>query len=196
MFKIIDTNSDDAPDQARPRQRRSRRNAWRDGLAAHSVIAGLEGAKSYRAFERAIVASFEPRSAIEYELILWLASLFWRLRRATAIETALLQRHVGVDHSSRVDTRNRNEQTAAIAHPRLSHRGRNQGSVRLARWRALPWWRESTSFRAYPSPTSFPQLRSPCPYACAIVVRKALQFLAQLVAFGLRDNYGESVFNC
>src|SRR5208282_3929396 len=99
MFKVINTNPDEAPGESQPRQRRSSRTAWRDGLGAYSVIAGLENVKTYRAIERAVIASFEPRSAIEHELILRLVSLFWRLRRATAIETALIQRHVGVDHT-------------------------------------------------------------------------------------------------
>jgi len=73
--------------------RRSRRKAWRDGFAAQTVIAGLEDDRSYRAFERAIVASFGPRSVIELELIHRLASLFWRLRRASAIETGLFGLH-------------------------------------------------------------------------------------------------------
>ena len=53
-----------------PRARRggSRRSAWRNGLAAQSVIEKLEYVRSYRAFERAIIASIEPRSAIELEL--------------------------------------------------------------------------------------------------------------------------------
>ena len=128
MFKVIDTTADDAPAEARPKRRRSRRNVWRDGLAAHSVIAGLEDAKSYRAFERAIIASFESSSAIEHGLILRLASLFWRLRRATAIETALLQRDVGGYHAVRAEIRT-HEGAAAGAQRRLSHRGHRQRGI-------------------------------------------------------------------
>ena len=127
MFKLIDTTPNDAPDESRPKRRRSRRNAWRDGLAAHSVIVGLEDTKSYRVFERAIIFSFEPRSAIEHELILRLASLFWRLRRATAIETALLQCH-GVDDPSRMGIRTHQEATAIVG-PRLSRHGRHRASI-------------------------------------------------------------------
>ena len=44
MFKVINTDTEDAPDKARPtRRRRPRRNAWRDGLAAQSVIARPRG---------------------------------------------------------------------------------------------------------------------------------------------------------
>src|SRR5262249_23485697 len=40
-----------------------------------------------RAFEAAIVAEYLPQSPVEKELVHRLASLFWRLRRATSIET-------------------------------------------------------------------------------------------------------------
>jgi hypothetical protein len=81
--------------------RRSRRKAWRDGFAAQTVIAGLEDDRSYRAFERAIVASFGPRSVIELELIHRLASLFWRLRCASAIETGLFGHHSAAGYRER-----------------------------------------------------------------------------------------------
>jgi hypothetical protein len=70
---------------------RSRRNALRHGLTAETVIGVLEDPRHYKAFEAAIVASYAPRSPVERELTLRLASLFWRLRRATAIEAGLFQ---------------------------------------------------------------------------------------------------------
>jgi hypothetical protein len=76
------------PDRKR---RRSRRRAWRDGLADQTVIRDLEDARSYRAFERALVGSINPRSVIELALVHRLASLLWRLRRANAIETGLFE---------------------------------------------------------------------------------------------------------
>ncbi|MGY8685533.1 hypothetical protein Q2941_48645 [Bradyrhizobium sp. UFLA05-153] len=42
-------------------------------------------------FELAITADFEATSAVERELVLRLASLLWRLRRATAIESGLFR---------------------------------------------------------------------------------------------------------
>jgi hypothetical protein len=78
-------------DRPRRRRRRSRRDLWRDGLAAHTVIDNLEDAKCYRGYEQAIIASIAPRSVIELELTHRLASLFWRIRRANAIETGLFQ---------------------------------------------------------------------------------------------------------
>jgi hypothetical protein len=70
---------------------RSRRNAVRHGLTAETVIGAVEDAADYRAFEEAITADYDARSAVERELVLRLASLLWRLRRATAIETALFE---------------------------------------------------------------------------------------------------------
>jgi hypothetical protein len=68
---------------------RSRRNAVRHGLTAETVIAALEDASDYKAFEEAITADYDAQSAVERELVLRLASLLWRLRRATNMETAL-----------------------------------------------------------------------------------------------------------
>src|SRR5262249_35542054 len=73
-----------------PRGRR-RRSAWRDGLADQTVVKALEHVRSYRAFERALIASVDPRSVIELALAHRLASLLWRLRRASAIETGLFE---------------------------------------------------------------------------------------------------------
>ena len=71
--------------------RRSRRRAWRDGLADQTVVNTLEDVRCYRAFERALIGSVDPRSALELALVHRLASLLWRLRRACAIETALFE---------------------------------------------------------------------------------------------------------
>ena len=72
-------------------KQRSRRNAVRHGLTAETVIAELEDAEDYKAFELAVTSDFDAPTAVERELVLRLASLLWRLRRATAIQTGLLQ---------------------------------------------------------------------------------------------------------
>ena len=69
----------------------SRRNALRRGLTAETVIAALEDAEDYQAFEAAVIADYDAKSAVERELVLRLASVLWRLRRATSIETALFE---------------------------------------------------------------------------------------------------------
>jgi len=69
----------------------SRRNAVRHGLTAETVIGALEDAEDYATFEMAVTADFDATSAVERELVLRLASLLWRLRRATAIESGLFR---------------------------------------------------------------------------------------------------------
>jgi len=69
----------------------SRCNALRHGLTAETVIGALEDAKDYEAFEAAITADYDAQSAVERELVLRLASILWRLRRATTMETGLFE---------------------------------------------------------------------------------------------------------
>ena len=101
-LKQIKANRRNAENSTGPRseagKQRSSRNAVRHGLTAETVIEPLEDAEDYAAFEEAIAASFDPETAVERELILRLASLLWRLRRATSIETALFQ--VKIEHDS------------------------------------------------------------------------------------------------
>ena len=72
-------------------KKRSCHNAVKHGLTAETVIAGLEDSQEYMAFELSGTADFDAQTAVERELVLRLASLLWRLRRAAAIETGLLQ---------------------------------------------------------------------------------------------------------
>ena len=101
-LKQIEANRRNAENSTGPRseagKQRSSRNAVRHGLTAETVIEPLEDAEDYAAFEEAIAAGFDPETAVERELILRLASLLWRLRRATSIETAVFQ--VKIEHDS------------------------------------------------------------------------------------------------
>jgi hypothetical protein len=72
-------------------KRQSRRNALRHGLTAETVIDLVEDSADYKAFEKAVVAEYQPQTIVERELTFRLASLIWRLRRATAIESGLLR---------------------------------------------------------------------------------------------------------
>ena len=62
------------------------------------MIGALEDAEDYKAFEAAIIADYDAQSAVERELVLRLASLLWRLRRATTMETGLFE--IQADHLS------------------------------------------------------------------------------------------------
>jgi hypothetical protein len=94
-FRQIEANRRNALRSTGPKtedgKRRSRQNAVRHGLTSETVIAALEDIEDYQAFEAAVIADYDARTAVERELVLRLASLLWRIRRATAIETDLLQ---------------------------------------------------------------------------------------------------------
>src|ERR1700686_1718121 len=94
-FRQIEANRRNALRSTGPKtehgKRQSRRNAVRHGLTAETVIAALEDIEDYRGFEAAIIADYDAQTAVERELGLGLASLLWRIRRATAIETDLFQ---------------------------------------------------------------------------------------------------------
>ena len=94
-FKQFEANRRNAHKSTGPTteegKQRSRCNAVRHGLTAETVIGALEDAEDYKAFEAAIIADYDAQSAVERELVLRLASVLWRLRRATAIETGLFE---------------------------------------------------------------------------------------------------------
>ena len=82
-------------------KQRSRCNAVRHGLTAETVINALEDAEDYTAFEATVIADYDAQSAVERELVLRLASLLWRLRRMTAIETGLFEIQAGNPNACR-----------------------------------------------------------------------------------------------
>ena len=94
-FRQIDANRRNAQFSTGPvteeGKRTSRQNAVRHGLTAETVIDALEDAEDYAAFEMAVTADYDAQSAVERELVLRLASLLWRLRRATTIESGLFK---------------------------------------------------------------------------------------------------------
>ena len=73
-----------------PKKANSAHAAMRSAMGSprETVIGALEDAEDYKAFEAAIIADYDARSAVERELVLRLASLLWRLRRAATIERA------------------------------------------------------------------------------------------------------------
>ena len=94
-FRQLEANRRNARNSTGPTsaegKQRSRCNAVRHGLTAETVIGALEDAEDYKAFEAAVTADYGAQSAVERELVLRLASLLWRMRRATAMETGLFQ---------------------------------------------------------------------------------------------------------
>jgi hypothetical protein len=94
-------------------KRHSRCNAVRHGLTAEAVIAALENWEDYQAFEAAVISDYDAESAVERELVLRLASVLWRLRRATGIETALFESVT--DDSCRYERRPSHENLSGAA---------------------------------------------------------------------------------
>jgi len=94
-FRQIEANRRNARKSTGPKteegKQHSRSNAVRYGLTAETVIGALEDAEDYQAFEAAITADYDAQSVVERELVLRLASLLWRLNRATTIETGLFE---------------------------------------------------------------------------------------------------------
>ena len=106
-FRQIDANRRNACKSTGPiteeGKQRSRCNAVRHGLTAETVIGALEDAEDYQAFEAAITADYDAQSAVERELVLRLASLLWRLHRATTIETGLFE--IQANHLTEIEAR-------------------------------------------------------------------------------------------
>ena len=110
---------------------RASRSAVRHGLTAETVMKLLEDPDDYRTFEQAVTADYDAQTAVERELVLRLASLLWRLRRATAIETGLLQiQHRKLSHPANQPARDGTTMTIFQPGSRGSHhdarRDRNQ----------------------------------------------------------------------
>ena len=78
-FRRIEANRRNALRSTGPRteegKRSSRANAYRHGLTAETVVPDVEDEDDYAAFEAAVIADYDARTAVERELVLRLASL-------------------------------------------------------------------------------------------------------------------------
>jgi transposase len=119
-FRQIEANRRNALRSTGPKteagKRRSRRNAFRHGLTAETVVAALEDIEDYQAFEAAVAVDYDARTAVQRELVLRVASLLWRMRRATAIETDLLQIQAEILSDRRYDHKIGDETGRSVAY--------------------------------------------------------------------------------
>ena len=106
-FRQIEANRRNATRSTGPiteaGKQRSRQNAIRHGLCAETVVGVLEDVEDYKGFEAAIIVDFNAETAVERELVLRLASLLWRIRRATSIETEIFRIQAEILHERRLD---------------------------------------------------------------------------------------------
>ena len=94
-LKQIEANRLNAIKSTGPRtengKRRSRSNAVRHGLTAETVIAAFENAADYASFEFSVASDYRVTTTTDEILVSRLASVLWRLRRSTSIETGMFQ---------------------------------------------------------------------------------------------------------
>ena len=69
---------------------RVRRNSFKHGLTARSVVSVLENDCEFQDFAQRIAATYRPATPVHEELVHRLIGILWRLRRAHAVETGLL----------------------------------------------------------------------------------------------------------
>jgi hypothetical protein len=85
-------------------------------LTAETVVAALEDIEDYQAFEAAVAVDYDARTAVQRELVLRVASLLWRMRRATAIETDLLQIQAEILSDRQYDHKTGDETGRSVAY--------------------------------------------------------------------------------
>src|SRR5215210_2367468 len=126
-FKQIEANRRNARRSTGPTTEqgklRSRRNAVRHGLTAETVIGALEDAEDHKAFEAAVIADYDAQSAVERELVLRLASLLWRIRRATTMETGLFD----IQARQLLDFRRKRDAQQSLLHRLFPSADHNEG---------------------------------------------------------------------
>src|SRR5262245_6755641 len=69
----------------------SRRNAYKHGLTAETIVIGDEDPKAFDMLRAELQDEHNPRPGIESELVERLAALMWRMRRIPVFEAALIE---------------------------------------------------------------------------------------------------------
>jgi hypothetical protein len=91
--KQIKANRANAQDSTGPRtgagKARSRLNARKHGLTAGLLVIGTEDASEFDTLRATLMEQYDPITPDECELVEYLASLLWRLRRVPLFEAAI-----------------------------------------------------------------------------------------------------------
>jgi hypothetical protein len=80
-------------------KQRSARNSIRHGLLAHCVVLQDECPETFAALLADHVRNLQPANGLELGMVEHMAASDWRLRRAWAIETRLLDKHIAAQSS-------------------------------------------------------------------------------------------------
>jgi hypothetical protein len=95
MSQRLDANRANAKRSTGPKteagKSRSKLNALKHGLSAERVVIGDEDPREFEALRAALQRDWQPDTALESELVDQLAGIFWRLRRVSAIEAAIVK---------------------------------------------------------------------------------------------------------
>ena len=120
-LKQIEANRRNALKSTGPRTEegkyRASRNAVRHGLTSETLLDPLEDPEDYKLFEEAIATEYDVELAVERELVLRLASLLWRLRRASSIETTLFE--LAAEPGERHESKPSKSRTSPASFPSL-----------------------------------------------------------------------------
>jgi hypothetical protein len=91
------------------------------GLCAETVVGTLKDIDDYQRFEAASIADYGAEKAVEQEQVLRLASLLWRIRRATAIETILLLTRAEILSANTINPSERTKTGRHDGDPKQAH---------------------------------------------------------------------------
>ena len=93
--KQLQANRENAKKSTGPRtevgKTRSRRNAWKNGLTAETLVISGEDPARFNELRAALLQQYDPQSQLEAELVERIAGLLWRLRRVPYLEAAILE---------------------------------------------------------------------------------------------------------
>jgi hypothetical protein len=100
-------------------KQRSSLNALRHGLTGHIVVLPTEDQAAYQSHLQRFVDQFQPKSALEEQLVQSLGDTTWRLNRVPAAEATFLTL-AAEDHLDSIHT-NEPRAASALAHARAFH---------------------------------------------------------------------------
>jgi hypothetical protein len=72
-------------------KRRSSQNALRHGLLARCIVLDKESSDSFDALFTQHLESLQPADAVQFGMVEEMAAAYWRMRRAWAIETRMIE---------------------------------------------------------------------------------------------------------